>query len=123
MSHTCLCVCVRACMYVYICVCVCICVNACMHVCMHACRKKMSMCVCVFLFDVAARCPGGWRNWWSWWDGMQVPPCAGLLLQTLVLPNQLKANPHEIALDPVTGDIFAAGMGIPASVHRFRLVQ
>jgi hypothetical protein len=55
--------------------------------------------------------------------GSQVPPCAGLLMQTLVLPNQFKANPHEIAIDPVTGDIFAAGMGTPASVHRFRLIR
>jgi DNA-binding beta-propeller fold protein YncE len=54
------------------------------------------------------------------WGPNAVPPCAGALLATLPVPQQATAKPHELAVDAVSGDIYLADIGEPATVTRWR---
>jgi DNA-binding beta-propeller fold protein YncE len=56
------------------------------------------------------------------WGPNSVPPCKGALLQTLVVPNQATAKPHELEVDNASGDIYLADIGVPPTVVKYKCV-
>ena len=54
------------------------------------------------------------------WSGSSIGPCAGALLDTLAVPSEATAKPHELAVDAGTGDVYLADIGVPATVTRWR---
>jgi DNA-binding beta-propeller fold protein YncE len=56
------------------------------------------------------------------WSRDSIGPCTGTLLQTLSVPNEATAKPHELAVDEVSGDVYLADIGVPPAVVRWRAV-
>lgn len=56
------------------------------------------------------------------WGVNTVPACKGALLQTLAVPNQATAKPHELEVDNASGDIYLADIGVPPTVVKYKCV-
>ena len=54
------------------------------------------------------------------WSKASIGACAGALLQTLSVPQQATAKPHELAVDEGSGDVYLANVGVPPSVVRWK---
>jgi len=57
------------------------------------------------------------------WSKDSIGSCQGALLQTLSVPSEATAKPHELAVDPGTGDVYLADIGVPPSVRKYRFIK